>query len=45
AHDDPAALLGPLREAASPLRSAHPELAGRIDDLSGPDGTAASGRS
>ncbi|RZE66202.1 type III effector protein [Streptomyces albidoflavus] len=45
AHDDPAALLGPLHEAAPPLRSAHPELAGRIDALSGPDGTASSGRS
>ncbi|WP_186783543.1 type III effector protein [Streptomyces sp. CBG33] len=45
AHDDPAALLGPLREAAPSLRSAHPELAGRIDALSGPDGTASSGRS
>ncbi|MGW5389984.1 type III effector protein [Streptomyces koyangensis] len=43
--DDPAALLGPLREAAPSLRSAHPELAGRIDALSGPDGTAPSGRS
>ncbi|NUV38730.1 type III effector protein, partial [Streptomyces sp. KAI-27] len=45
AHDDPAALLAPLREAARPLRSAHPELAGRIDALSGPDGTAPSGPS
>ncbi|MBL3803372.1 MULTISPECIES: type III effector protein [Streptomyces] len=44
AHDDPAALLDPLRAAGPALRVAHPELAGRLDALPGPGDPAAGDR-